>query len=113
MNLLHLPETLPTEELVQQICTGSGVRIERIISTGQTSPEDFWYNQQEDEWIVLLQGEAVLQFEEKSLRLSAGDSMLIPANCKHRVKYTSTQPPCVWLCVFGNEFEQNKNDIQE
>ena len=81
----------------------SDVRIERIVSTGQATPPGQWYDQREDEWVVLIQGEAVLQYDTgEKLRMSAGDHTLLPARCRHRVAYTSTQPPCIWIAVFGN-----------
>jgi len=100
-NLFLLPVPLPEEEVVEVLSRREGVRIERIISTGQSSPADFWYDQTEDEWVLLLQGSATLQWDDGSLtNLSTGDWLLIPARKKHRVDQTSTNPPCIWLAVF-------------
>ena len=100
-NLFRLPASLPAEELVEILCRQEDVRIERIISTGQASPADFWYDQAEAEWVCLLQGNAALQWEDGSFsELSAGDCLLIPAGKKHRVDRTSVDPPCIWLAVF-------------
>jgi len=63
MNLFDLPKIMPEEELFETLLPDRGVLIERIISTGQVSPPDFWYDQERDEWVVVLQGEAVLQWE--------------------------------------------------
>jgi cupin 2 domain-containing protein len=90
------------EELVQTLASSSHVRIERIVSTGQSSPEGFWYDQPEQEWVVVLQGEAELAFDDSDevVHLRAGDYLLIPAHKKHRVQWTSITEPTVWLAVF-------------
>ena len=99
-NLFTLPEPLPSEETFETLINSSGVHIERIISTGQTTPADQWYDQSEDEWVVLLQGDAVLSYEDgSSLPLTVGDYVLIPAHTRHRVAYTSQSPPCIWLAI--------------
>ncbi|MDR3551801.1 MAG: cupin domain-containing protein [Clostridia bacterium] len=101
MNLFTLPEYLPEQELTEPLCGGE-TRIERIVSCGQHSPEGFWYDQAEDEWVALLAGSATLLFADTGLaELRAGDCLLIGAHRRHRVERTSTRPPCVWLCVFG------------
>ena len=77
------------------------VRIERIVSTGQISPDGFWYDQDEDEWVAVLQGEAKLTTESETVTLKTGDRYFLPAGMRHRVDYTSTDPACIWLCVFS------------
>ena len=81
----------------------NSVRIERIISEGHVSPENFWYDQDEWEWVAVLQGNAELEFENENEKifLSSGDWIVIPAHERHRVAFTSCEPPCVWLAVFG------------
>lgn len=76
-------------------------RIDRIVSAGHSSPKGFWYEQENDEWIMLMQGEATLEFEDRLVKMKTGDYMFLPKNCKHRVEYTSIEPACVWLCVFS------------
>jgi cupin 2 domain-containing protein len=99
MNLFSsLPEHIP-EELTTVLQEGHGVRIERIVSTGQKSPEGFWYDQPEHEWVVVLTGAAKLQFEDRVVELTAGDWINIPAHQKHRVKWTSPDEPTIWLAV--------------
>lgn len=89
-------------EAVTQILPPGAVQIERIISTGQISPPGFWYEQAADEWVVLLTGTAVLGWDDGTeLRLQTGDWVLIPRGKRHRVAYTSQEPPCVWLAVHG------------
>ena len=99
MNLFALPDRLPEEEVPQGLLAASGVRIERVLSGGQVSPEGFWYDQQENEWVAVLQGEGEIAYPDGSkVRLKTGDTLLLPAHQKHRVSYTSS--PCIWLCVF-------------
>ena len=100
MNLFDIEKIPNSEELVTILAESKNVRIERIVSAGQISPEGFWYDQNENEFVALLQGEAVISYEDESIRLKAGDTVLIPAHKKHRVDFTSVDPPCVWLCVF-------------
>lgn len=87
-------------ELVERIATGKGVRIERIVSRGHTSPEGFWYDQDENEWVVLLKGSATLRFEEEDVTLTPGDHVDIPAHTRHRVQWTAENEDTVWLVVF-------------
>ena len=102
VNLYNLPDPLPDAEEFTDLIPDRGVKIERIVSHGQTSPTGEWYDQDRDEWVLLIQGEAVLEYETgEKLRLDAGDHVLIPAHCRHRVDYTSLTPPCIWLAVFG------------
>lgn len=99
-NLLEqLPATLP-QELVQTLLTADGVRIERIVSHGHTSPQDFWYDQSDDEWVLILSGAAQLQFEGGTVTLKPGDYLNIPAHRKHRVAWTTPDEPTIWLAVW-------------
>lgn len=101
-NLYTLPVPLPAEELTTIIASGPNTRIERIVSTGQSSPEDFWYDQDEDEWVFLLQGRATLVWQDGTTTdLDPGGHLLIPARKKHRVLSTSKNPPCIWIAVFS------------
>jgi len=80
------------------------IRIEKIVSNGQTSPKDFWYDQDENEFVIVLKGEAVLEIQKNNeiveLKLNNGDFINIKAHEKHRVKYSSLEEPTVWLAVF-------------
>ena len=101
-NLFHnIPPDLP-EELFEVICRAPGLRVERILSRGHASPPDFWYDQEENELVFLLQGQTVLQVEgEASPRtLRPGDYLNLPAHCKHRVNWTDPHTTTVWLAVF-------------
>ena len=95
----NIPATL-SDELTTVLLKGNGVRIERIVSTGHCSPPDFWYDQSENEWVLVLQGAARIQFEDRVVELLPGDSITIPAHRKHRVEWTSPDEPTVWLAVF-------------
>lgn len=100
-NIFDLPTELSTEEIFDVLLTQENIKIERIISTGQTTPPGEWYDQDRDEWLILLQGTAELSYVDNSrIRLTTGDYLLIPAHQKHRVEYTSEQPPCIWLTIF-------------
>ena len=100
-NLFVLPSPLPTKELTEILLRCDEHRVERILSTGQASPPDFWYDQEEDEWVAVLQGEAVLKWDDESTtEMRSGDYLLIPAHRKHRVERTSQEPPCIWLALF-------------
>jgi len=102
MNLFQLPEGILDEELFEAIIPDKGVLIERIVSTGQASLPGFWYDLERDEWVVLIQGQAKLAWESgKILDMKTGDWVFIPAHERHRVEYTSEQPPCIWLAVHG------------
>jgi cupin 2 domain-containing protein len=101
-NIYELPLGINQVEKFEQIVSGKDILIERIISTGQTTAEGQWYDQDHDEWVILLQGEATIAYEDGRLeQLSAGDYLLIPTHQKHRVEYTSIEPPCIWLAVHG------------
>lgn len=102
-NIFDLPSSLPNKELFESLVSAGNIRIERIISTGQTTPQGEWYDQDLDEWVILLQGFASLTYADGAeIKLSAGDYLFIPAHLKHRVVYTSSEPPCIWLAVHGN-----------
>lgn len=104
MNLFeNIPEVLP-EELVEVLAESSNVRIERIVSEDHASPDGFWYDQEQNEWVMLISGSAVLVFDDRKQELSPGDYVLIPAHQKHRVASTATSEKTIWLAIFfGNE----------
>lgn len=99
-NIFQLPQHLGDAEIFENLFTRDNIVIERIISTGQITPPDSWYDQEQDEWVMVLQGEAELTYPDTPpVKLAAGDYLLIPAHQKHRVTYTSKTPPCIWLAV--------------
>lgn len=98
-----IPTDLP-QELVTVLTENQHVRIERIVSTGHPSPDGLWYDQDEHEWVVVLNGEAKLLFEDgKAAHMKSGDHVVIPAHTKHRVEWTTPDEPTVWLAVFYRE----------
>ena len=107
MNLFEEYLSSAPEEQTDPLLQTAAVRIERIVSTGQVSPPGFWYDQAEDEWVTVLQGEAGLETEQEILRLKKGDCAFLPAGLRHRVTYTSREPACIWLCVFSKAEEKS------
>jgi cupin 2 domain-containing protein len=98
MNIYELPPLALSEEMTTILAENKNVRIERIISTGQVSG---WYDQAETEFVILLEGNAVIEYEKSErVAMSKGDTLLIKPHERHRVSFTSNEPPCVWLCVF-------------
>ena len=100
----NMPTDLP-EELIETLAENKHVRIERIVSTGHASPEGFWYDQEEHEWVVVLKGEAKLLFEgdDEPIHMKPGDHLNIPAHRKHRVEWTTPNEPTVWLAMFHKD----------
>ena len=98
MNIYDLPNLPFPDELTAVLAEKGGVRVERIVSAGHTSG---WYDQADTEFVVLVDGSAVIEYESgESAALSRGDTLLINPHERHRVSYTSSAPPCIWLCVF-------------
>ena len=86
------------DELVEILADRPGARIERIVSAGHVSG---WYDQVETEFVALLEGAAEIEFENGgTVALKRGDTIIIKPRERHRVVYTSRNPPCVWLCMF-------------
>lgn len=90
-----------SEEVITEILARPGVRIERIVSTGQASPSGLWYDQPWDEWVAVLVGAARLRFESEpeDRYLGPGDHVFIPAHARHRVEWTNADPPTMWLAI--------------
>ena len=100
-NLLTPFETLPEGEEFEELFRGQSCRVERIVSTGQSTREGQWYDQEHAEWVILLSGSAVLRFEGESggRSLVPGDAVNIPAHCRHRVEATAANQESVWLAI--------------
>jgi len=96
-----LPDQLP-EELVEVLAENRAARIERIVSRGHCSPPGFWYDQELSEFVLLLQGDAKILFAEagESVRLKAGDYLIIPPHRAHRVEWTAPGRETIWLAVY-------------
>jgi len=99
MNLFHNLPTNLSEEVFEDIINSDAVKIERIVSNGHSSPQGFWYDQAQNEWVMVLQGEAELEYEDRIIKLAVGDYELIPAHRKHRVASTSSIEATIWLAI--------------
>ena len=88
------------EEKFFEIFKNETIKVEKIVSNGQTSPENFWYEQEKSEFVLLLEGFAILEFENREEELKKGDCLNIQAYEKHRVKFTSLDEPTIWFAVF-------------
>ena len=95
-----LPGRLP-DELFTSLVDAANIRIERIVSHGHSSPEGFWYDQAQHEWVIVLSGSAQMRFQEDEqiLELNPGDFVHIPSHRKHRVDWTTPNEPTIWLAV--------------
>ena len=94
------PEPL-TAEVFETLLARPGIRIERILSKGQTTPEGQWYDQTDDEWVVLLKGRArlIIEGKPKPLELGPGDGVFLAAHCRHRVDWTDPDVMSLWLAI--------------
>jgi cupin 2 domain-containing protein len=99
---VDLPDFPIPEEISTVLYDNDKVKIERIVSTGQASPPGFWYDQPQQEWVILLSGSAVIRFNdrEKLISLQKGDFLMIPAHQLHRVESTSQEENTLWLAFF-------------
>ncbi len=94
-----IPKNLEAE-VFERLVDADNVTIERIISKGHTSPKSGWYDQDKNEWLIVLQGAAILAFEEEpSIKLKAGDFINIAAHKKHKVEWTESDIETIWLAV--------------
>lgn len=99
--LENIPAELP-EDLFETICFTESVKIERIVSRGHASPEGFWYDQDRNEFVLILRGSAGLKIEhqEEIVVLKAGDYLNIGSHVKHRVEWTDPHGETIWLAVY-------------
>ena len=101
MNLLRKLPVAGAGEVVERLAGSEKIRIERIVSRGEASPEGFWYDQDEAEFVLVLTGSARLRFfEGEVMRLGPGDWVDIAPHRRHRVDWTDPERPTVWLAVF-------------
>ena len=89
------------DEIFETIVQAQHITIEKIISQGHSSPQDFWYDQQQNEWVIVLTGQAKLKFAEHDelVEMKPGDHINIPAHYKHRVEWTDPNEETIWLAV--------------
>jgi cupin 2 domain-containing protein len=100
----NLPDAAQGERF-EELSQTRSFRIERITSSGQSSPPGFWFDQAWHEWVLVVQGEAAVRLEDpgETIHLGAGDWLMIDAHRKHRVEATSREPATIWLAVHGCE----------
>jgi len=96
-----IPVNMP-EELIEIITETDKIRIERIVSRAHSSPPDFWYDQEKNEYCILLKGQAGLAFENSDglIVMNPGDYINIPAHVRHRVEWTDSEGDTIWLAIF-------------
>jgi cupin 2 domain-containing protein len=97
-----LPERPVVQEIVDILLERPDIRIERIVSTGQATAQGEWYDQDRDEWVLVVAGAARLRIEGEGddRELGDGDFIMLPAHCRHRVTWTQSEPPTIWLAIF-------------
>ena len=91
-----------SDEILDCLVKTEKLKIERIISSGQSTPAGEWYNQENNEWVILLEGNARLRFENEPdlVEMNPGDYLMIPAHVRHRVEWTDPGARTVWLAVY-------------
>lgn len=96
----EIPKEIP-DEIFQKILSTDKLKIERILSKGHASPKEGWYDQNTNEWVILLKGKAKLTFKERKnpVELTPGDYINIPSHVKHRVEWTDPSQETIWLAI--------------
>ena len=105
-NLYSIPDPKTVQEgkevFIPLLQNNRGLLVERIISHGHITPENTWYDQDRDEWVAVLEGEARIRYENgEEILLTRGSQLLLPKHVKHRVVYTSI--PCIWLAIHADQ----------
>lgn len=101
-NVLSVLPPPGADEAIETLLKGQGIRLERIVSHGHVSPAGFWLDQDEAEWVLVMSGRARLLIEGEGAEreLGPGDSLFLPAHCRHRVSWTQPGEPTIWLAIF-------------
>lgn len=101
--LNNIFESLPKDlqsEVVENIVQSGDIRIERIVSKGQATPQSQWYDQAHNEWVIVLKGEAIIGLENNTEHhLVPGSYLNLPAHTKHRVNWTTSESETIWLAI--------------
>ncbi len=96
-------------EFFETLISGNNFKVERIVSYGHTTPENEIYDQEQDEWVILLKGKAIIDFydPDQSVELKEGDHIFIPAHRQHRVIFSDNSKQTIWLAIHftNNNFE--------
>ncbi|AMP01295.1 hypothetical protein CAter282_3508 [Collimonas arenae] len=100
-NLLNNLPLDSSAEVFELLHERAGLKIERIVSNGQASPPGFWYDNPQEEWVLLLSGSAGLTLEgaREEHVMQPGTWLHIPAHCRHRIEWTDANQPTIWLAV--------------
>ncbi|MCI5224264.1 MAG: cupin domain-containing protein [Candidatus Electrothrix sp. AR4] len=99
-NIFAVLPSDPEQESFDELLRDGNVRIERIVSKGHTSPETGWYDQETNEWVLVLEGSGTILFkDDQQMTLKKGDYIHIPAHAKHKVVWTDPDEPTFWLAV--------------
>ena len=103
MDIQNIFENIPAElkeEFFEEIISNNNFKLERIVSEGHSSPDEFWYDQDKNEFVILLTGSATIEFEnELSIDLKPGDYIIIPEHKKHRISKTDAHEKTFWLAL--------------
>jgi cupin 2 domain-containing protein len=100
VNIFENIKTPLEAEEFSELLSSDNLTIERIVSLGHQSPQDFWYDQAQHEWVLVLSGQGIVEFEDgRNITLNRGDYLNIPAHQKHRVKATAPNEVTIWLAV--------------
>ncbi|RDH86081.1 MAG: cupin [endosymbiont of Galathealinum brachiosum] len=94
----EVPDSLD-KELIEVLLSSENIKVERIVSKGHISPETGWYDQDLNEWVVVIKGEAIIAFENREVSLKEGSYINIPAHTKHKVSWTHPQLETIWLAI--------------
>ncbi len=99
-NIYQSSVSAGSKEVVEQLVAKNSLKIEKIASMGHSSPATGWYDQDDNEWVVVLKGDAIVAFEDgKKVRMGEGDYLDIPAHTRHKVEWTSPDIETIWLAV--------------
>ncbi len=100
-NIFSAVQEQSSEEIFETVLQTRQFKIERIISKGHTTTEGEWYDQDKNEWVLVLKGNACLLFEDndETVVMRAGDYINIPAHRKHRVEWTGPEEETIWLAI--------------
>ena len=100
-NVYDIPAGKRADEIFDDLLSSGNVRIQRIVSHGHSSPPEFWHDQKQHEWVIVLSGSAKIAYEDgDTVHLEPGDYLAIPAHTRHRLEWTPPNVDTVWLAVF-------------
>lgn len=104
-NIFDVSSFNTTSEQFEELLLSDRFRLERIVSFGHPSPDSFWYEQEQDEWVMLIRGSAVIEYFDSTERvLNEGDYLILPHHVKHRVKSVSYD--AIWLALhYGDNID--------